>query len=109
MLAAYQAALNSFVDNRQPQQAGPQGQQQPPNAAQGGPQAGVTNQPQPAQQPNQSTAPAEHQAPIYAMHAPAMLAYIPVLVSHSYMYLGHAAHEPLCIQHNIDMFALHNS
>ena len=99
MLAAYQAALNSFVNNRQPrqagpqgqqqgnnrqpQQAGPQGQQQTPNAAQGGPQPGVTEQPQPAQgqQPNQSTAPAQAQAPMYAMHAPAMLAYLPVLVS----------------------------
>ena len=86
MLAAYQAALNSFVNNRQPRQAGPQGQQQTPNAAQGGPQPGVTEQPQPAQgqQPNQSTAPAQAQAPMYAMHAmhaPAMLAYLPVLVS----------------------------
>lgn len=83
MLAAYQAALNTFVNNRQPQQAGPQGQQRPPNAAQGGPQPGVTEQPQPAQgqQPNQSTAPAQNQAPMYAMQAPAMLAYIPVLVS----------------------------
>ena len=99
MLAAYQAALNSFVNNRQPQQAGPQGQQPPPNAAQGGPQPGGPQQPQPAQgqQPNQSTAPAQSQAPMYAMQAPPMLAYIPVLVSYQCIDLGHAAHKLLCI------------
>lgn len=83
MLAAYQAALDSFVNNRQAQQAGPQGQQQRPNVAQSAPQPGSTEQPQPAQgqQRNHSNAPAQNQAPMYAMHAPAMLAYIPVLVS----------------------------
>ena len=83
MLAAYQAALDTFVNNRQPQQAGPQGQQQRPEAAQSAPQPGSTAQPQSAQgqQPNQSNAPAQNQAPMYAVHAPAMLAYIPVLVS----------------------------
>lgn len=83
MLAAYQAALDTFVNNRQPQPAGPQGQQQRPNTAQSGPQPGSTEQPQSAQgqQPNHSNAPAHNQAPIYAMHALAMLAYIPVLVS----------------------------
>ena len=76
MLAAYQAAINSFNNNLQPQHAAPQGQQQAPRSA----QSGSTDQPQPAQnqQPDQGNA---AQAPMYAVHAPAMLAYMPVLVS----------------------------
>lgn len=80
MLAAYQAALNTFVSSPQPQQAASQGLQQASSSAQSGAQPGLA-QPVQGQQPNQSTMPAQDQAPMYPVHAPAMLAYIPVLVS----------------------------
>ena len=88
MHAAYQAALNSFVNNRSPQQGTSPNIQQGPMPAQaqpGGSSAqsepvGQPQQQQHGQQPEQNTVP-HLQGPMYAMHAPPMLAYMPVLVS----------------------------
>jgi len=102
MLAAYQAALNTFVNNRNPQQGGSQPQQQNSSASQsqstGAAPAGAQQQQQQQQQqqsqqvhPNAVPAAAHQQAGMYAMHAAPMLAYMPVLVSlHTAHYLHHS-------------------
>ena len=95
MLAAYQAALNTFVNNRNPQQGGPPPQQQNSSAGQGqstgAAPIGAQQQQQPHIQqahPNAVPAAAHQQAGMYAMHAAPMLAYMPVLVSlHTAHYL----------------------
>lgn len=91
MHAAYQAALNSFVNNRSPQQGTSPNIQQGPMPAQaqpGGSSAqsepvGQPQQQQHGQQPEQNTVP-HLQGPMYAMHAPPMLAYMPVLIPSPY-------------------------
>jgi hypothetical protein len=98
MLAAYQAALNTFVNNRNPQQSGSQPQQQNSSASQsqstGAAPAGAQQQQQQQSQqvhPNAVPAAAHQQAGMYAMHAAPMLAYMPVLVSlHTAHYLHHS-------------------
>ena len=103
MLAAYQAALNTFVNNRNPQQGGPP-QQQNSSAGQaqstGSAPAGAQQQQPHSQQahPNAVPAAAHQQAGMYAMHAAPMLAYMPVLVSwHTAHYLhNHSTCDMLC-------------
>ncbi|KAL3137454.1 hypothetical protein ABBQ38_004745 [Trebouxia sp. C0009 RCD-2024] len=96
MLAAYQAALNTFVNNRQPQQAAPQGSQQASSSAQNGAHPGLAAQPQPVQgqQPSHGNAAAQDQGAMYPVHAPPMLAYIPVLVPNPYAAMPHAWPQP---------------
>ena len=101
MLAAYQAALNTFVNNRNPQQGGPPPQQQNSSAGQAqSTPAGAQQQQQQQQQqqphsqqahPNAVPAAAHQQAGMYAMHAAPMLAYMPVLVSRQ---TAHYLHDP---------------
>jgi len=85
MLAAYQAALNTFVNNRNPQQGGAPPPQHAHNLGQA--QAGSNGtRPVPGaqaqqQQNQQNNAPGHDQRAVYAMQAPPMLAYMPVLVS----------------------------
>ena len=97
MLAAYQAALNTFVNNRNPQQGGSLPQQQnssagPAPSTGSAPAGSQQQQPPHSQQahPNAVPAAAHQQAGMYAMHAAPMLAYMPVLVSmHTACYLHH--------------------
>ncbi len=99
MLAAYQAALNTFVNNRNPQQGGPPPQQQNSSAGQAqstgaAPAGAQQQQQQPHSQqahPNAVPAAAHQQAGMYAMHAAPMLAYMPVLVS---LHATHYLHDP---------------
>ncbi len=97
MLAAYQAALNTFVNNRNPQQGGSPPQQQNSSAGQaqstGAASAGAQQQQPHSQQahPNAVPAAAHQQASMYAMHAAPMLAYMPVLVS---LHSAHCMRNP---------------
>lgn len=96
MLAAHQAALNTFVNNQNPQQGSTSAQ---PGAPEGGPPGTQPHQ-QPQNQhqhPNAASAAAHQQAAVYAMHAPPMLAYMPVLVR------AHATCVLLCIMHTWDV------
>ncbi|DBA91388.1 TPA: hypothetical protein ACH3X2_003922 [Trebouxia sp. C0005] len=91
MLAAYQAALNTFVNNRNPQQGGSLPQQQnssagPAPSTGSAPAGSQQQQPPHSQQahPNAVPAAAHQQAGMYAMHAAPMLAYMPVLIPSPY-------------------------
>lgn len=108
MLQAYQAALNTFVNNRNPQPGSattaatqpPQqaAGQQATNSSAGALPTAPTGQPQqPQQQHTQqsSQAPGAGHAALYAMQAPPMLAYMPVLIPNPYAALppGWPSHQ----------------